>query len=78
MRGITLQDTHHGEPHYNAVLPKGVEVYLWYANNMPEDSRIKYWASILNPEAMGSIGYRLQNIENSLGIGLSDDDVRIL
>lgn len=70
MKAITIQDTRHGEPGNTVLIPSGTLVELEPADNMPDDSHIKWWATVPDKSTMEKL--------EIIGIGLGVDDVQIL
>ncbi len=77
MTGVTLKETHHGNPGEICILPVGLLVQLEPATNLPDDAKIQYWARPLKghpwPKETASWADYLAG-----GVGLGVDDVKLV
>lgn len=75
MTGITVTETIHGNPGDKRILPAGLKVKLELADNLPDDSKIKYWASPINDHPWSK---ETAIWADDVGVGLADTDVEII
>lgn len=73
MKAITIQDTRHGEPGNTILIPAGTLVELEPADNLPDDSHIKWWATVLNEPLQSKTKFL-----DAIGIGLHTNDVQLI
>ena len=69
--GITKTNTYHGE---RLLLPAATRIELKPADNLPDESKIKYWAHPL-PDHQWSVELTLW--AESVGVGLYEEEVII-
>lgn len=73
--GMTTKETMHGNPGEHRSLPAGMLVALELATNLPEASKIKYWA---RPVAVRPWPQATEDWALDVGVGLGAEDVEVL
>ena len=74
MKATTLRETAHGDAGQRLILPAGVTVNVKPASNLPDDSKIKWWAS---PCSVVGWSTDLVDWAEGPGVGLYEEDVRL-
>ncbi len=76
MTAITTRETIHGNPGERRVLPAGKRIRVFPADNLPDDSDIKWWVFPLSGDNSWSAD--IVAWAEDVGVGLTNEDVKLV